>query len=407
MRLALILVAFAAAVPACSRSAQKATAVQVPASEGGSQTPAVAVAGGGAGAVPGRVPGSTGGPGQSNATATAGTSSDAPTVGTPRAFDNLTVFAVASKAQDDIGDITTLDQALAKKTAVVREMGATDNADPAMQASGASVNSLVIDNKGTIPIYVLAGTVVKGGRQDRQIGEDFIIGANQTVPVDAYCVEHGRWTAVRDGVPTQGKFGTMQQLVTSDVRAAGQYKRDQSEVWAKVGKVNATMQKNPASGTLMATLDDRELAAQRAALADKVNGELSRTPNDDVIGFAYAVDGKVRGVRWFVNHKVFELFRPTLVNTAAVDAITARAAAKASGTASTASPPVTAGDVTAFIQSAQASPMTDQRDTPADNTIQFQESAASYSSGVMLKPSSKAGPAHRTPKKVSTDILSK
>ena len=43
------------------------------------------------------------------------------------------------------------------------------------------MNTLVIENKGDVPIYVLAGTVVKGGKQDRQIGQDFIIEGKKTV----------------------------------------------------------------------------------------------------------------------------------------------------------------------------------------------------------------------------------
>ena len=116
----------------------------------------------------------------------------------------------------------------------------------------AQVGKLAIQNKGQVPVYVLAGTIVKGGKQDRQIGQDFIIGAEETVPIDAFCVEHGRWNGTRDGKSTGGKFEAVKQLAHRDVRVAGQYKKDQSEVWSKVSKVNEANKKHSDSDSLLA-----------------------------------------------------------------------------------------------------------------------------------------------------------
>ncbi|HEY8091569.1 MAG TPA: DUF6569 family protein, partial [Polyangiaceae bacterium] len=69
-------------------------------------------------------------------------------VGAPRSIDNLTVFPILSSKQEDIGPITTLDAALAAKTAEVHEIGAGSGGG----GDAAQVNSLVIENKGTIPV---------------------------------------------------------------------------------------------------------------------------------------------------------------------------------------------------------------------------------------------------------------
>src|SRR5947209_307589 len=79
-------------------------------------------------------------------------------IGAGRSFELLTVFPVLAKDQPDLGPFTTLPAALEQGAAEVREDGAT----------GGTVNELVIENKGDTPIYVLAGTVVKGGKRDRQ-----------------------------------------------------------------------------------------------------------------------------------------------------------------------------------------------------------------------------------------------
>jgi hypothetical protein len=323
-------------------------------------------------------------------------------VGAPKAFDNLTVFPIYAKSQVDVGALTTLDDALAKGKAQVREVGADGRA--AAQANGAQVNTLVIENKGDVAIYVLAGTIVKGGNQDRQIGQDFIIESKQTVPVDAFCVEHGRWRASRDGRATGGVFAAARIPATSTVRAAAQYKKDQSEVWAKVAQVNEAHHKSAESGTLLATVDAPDVEKKNAALAEKVTAFLkSAQPNDKLVGFAFAIDGQVKGARWFASHKVFTLFQGTLVNGATLDAVTAQAARK--GAPPPPAPPLKSTDVTNFVDDVEKVQASEMRDTAAANANQYKESSKAYGSKAFRKPSAAQPIAPQAP--VSSDYLSK
>jgi hypothetical protein len=305
-------------------------------------------------------------------------------VGGGRAFGDLTVFPVLAHDQPDLGPFVTLDQALSDKSAEVREADA-----------GGQVGSLVIENKGTMSIFVLAGTVVKGGKQDRQIAQDFAVGPHQTVPVDAFCVEPHRWNAEREGVATQGKFTAEKTLALGSVRAAGQYKQNQGEVWAKVGEVNTQNGKAPATGSLLASLDDQEIAAQRSTLAQRISAFLDGLePQREVVGVAYAVEGQVRGVRWFANHQLYEMYRDALVNTAAVEAITAQhARAKAGGRPTPPAPPVTPQSVKAFIDAIEAAPVAEERDTAGENVNAYRKSKAGYGSTATLKGSPAASPA--------------
>jgi hypothetical protein len=299
-------------------------------------------------------------------------------IGGGRAFGDLTVFPVLASDQPNLGPFVTLEQALSDKTAEVREADA-----------GGRVGSLVIENKGETSIFVLAGTVVKGGKQDRQIAQDFAVGPHQTVPVDAFCVEPHRWNVEREGVATQGKFTTEKTLAVGSVRAAGQYKQNQGEVWAKVGEVNAQNGKAPATGSLMASLDDQEIAAQRSSLAHEISGFLGGLdPQAEVVGVAYAVEGQVRGVRWFANHRLYEMYRESLVNTAAVEAITAQHARAKAGAPGT--PPalaVTPRSVKAFIDAIEAAPVAEERDTGGENVNAYRKSKAGYGSAATLKGS--------------------
>jgi hypothetical protein len=380
---ALVWVVVLATCVGCGRSVHKDAAVSAPtqgiAGSGSvAASPAVGVA---AGEVPGV------------------TAASEQTIGTPRIVENLTIFPVLSKKQEDIGPITTLDAALAKGTASVHEIGAGGGPS----SGGAQVNSLVIENKGETPVYVLAGTIVKGGNQDRQIGEDFIVGARQSIPVDAYCVEHGRWANNRDGVATAGQFGTIGLLTDSRVRTAAEYGKDQGEVWANVAKVNEANKKQASSGTLLASVDSADIVARRTALTKKVEAFLSEVqPGDDVVGFAYAVDGKVRSVRWFVHHKVFGLFEDALVGTAAMEAITAQAQTIAGGKPLTPPPALASADVSKFVKDVQDSKIRETHATPGMNDNTIRESKEGYSAATKFKAPAASPTA--PPKPVSTSV---
>ncbi|MBI3832232.1 MAG: hypothetical protein HY291_22105 [Planctomycetes bacterium] len=185
------------------------------------------------------------------------------------------------------------------------------------------VNRLVIENKGTQAILVLAGTLVKGGRQDRQIAQDFIIPPGKTVPVDAFCVEHGRWTAQREGVNTAGQFQAQKVMATKEVRDSGQFKADQSAVWQEVANSNKAAGKDPGTGTMMATVEetDKDALARREKIRKAAQEAFAALAKGEQApqGLAYAIDGKAKEVRCFADPKIFQLYEETLVNTLALE----------------------------------------------------------------------------------------
>jgi hypothetical protein len=303
--------------------------------------------------------------------ATAGADFKEVTVGEPVALENLTLFPLLAQNEQDPGPLITLDEALKKGKAEVREL-----------KDGGEVNRLMLQNKGKLPLYVLAGTVVKGGQQDRQVGQDFIVEPGATAAIDAFCVEHGRWNNQREGASTGGKVSTAKAMATSDVRGAGQYAKNQSAVWEKVSDVNRAHKKDAPSGTLNATLDDREVASRTKALAAQIEKSLSAADAaGPVVGFAYALDGEMRSVRWFASRRVFGLFRGSLVDAAALDALT-RQAAHGRRTA----PPVAKGKVGDLVESVEAATAS-ERDTQGANVNEYKEGKAGYGSKTRLKSS--------------------
>ncbi len=282
-------------------------------------------------------------------------------VGEPLVAENLAVFPLYARAPEDPGEFLTLPEALEQGRAEVREAGSgaeetapaesegrggpsggntEEGSIPSFETmaeitqqqvgdgGGARVETLVIVNKSDKPILVLSGTLVHGGNQDREIGQDFVVAAATTVPVDVFCVEHGRWSEVREGKETQGTFKAGPLLGTLKPRAEGTYGGNQEAVWDAVQQQNVAIAGGtaPVAGeTLMFTMENEKVKARRGELVAAVKQGLDRLEwGESVVGLAYAVGGKIHGARWFAGRRLFLAHRDTLLNTAAVEAITAQ-----------------------------------------------------------------------------------
>lgn len=152
----------------------------------------------------------------------------------PVTYQNLTIFAVVSSQDADTSDFVTLDEALASGDVVVSEQGdylrrSRDGRIPSGFSTGPQVNQLVLVNRGKRPLLLLAGEVVSGGKQDRIIGKDRIVPIGAApLPLDVFCVEHGRWTGASD------QFSAANMMVHPSVREEAAVEQNQSQVWAAV-----------------------------------------------------------------------------------------------------------------------------------------------------------------------------
>jgi hypothetical protein len=242
--------------------------------------------------------------------------------------DNVTVWPAYLATPPALArEYATLQEYQAAALVEVRETGArsgggTPGATHVGEVSG-QVNRLVVENKGDQAILVLAGTLLRGGKQDRMVAQDFIVQPHTTAPVDAFCVEHGRWQASRAGRQTGGHFEVAACEATFHTRTAAKYGRGQQEVWDRVANETRQGGAGSATGTLMSLIDDSAADGEkrrktiRSILLDALR-TLS-LKNNPPCGFAYAVAGKVRELRVFQNPLIFQRHIEALVNTVAIE----------------------------------------------------------------------------------------
>ena len=157
----------------------------------------------------------------------------------PATYENISIFPVVASYGQDTSAFLTLEEGLATGEVVVRERGYEETGLargrdgrpiylPPTPTPSASVNQLVLINRSKRPLLLLAGELVSGGKQDRIIGKDRIVPAGAPpLPLDVFCVEHGRWT----GVP---QFSAANTIVHPSVREQAAVNKDQNNVWYAV-----------------------------------------------------------------------------------------------------------------------------------------------------------------------------
>src|SRR5262249_2219887 len=85
------------------------------------------------------------------------------------------------------------------------------------------MNRLKLENRSKEEVFVQAGDIVTGGRQDRAIGQDVVLAPRSgKVAVIAWCVEFGRWSA--RGQEDDARFrSSPSQLASREVKLAARY----------------------------------------------------------------------------------------------------------------------------------------------------------------------------------------
>jgi hypothetical protein len=178
-------------------------------------------------------------------------SSDQWRLGEPIRYENLTLFPVLSRQSADTASFATLDEGLSAGQVIVTEGGtemmrrSRDGHPVAIpEQHGASVNQLVLINRGSKPLLLLAGELVSGGKQDRIISKDRVVPPGAVpLPLDVFCVEAGRWTG-------GAQFSAGQLMVHPSVREQAAITKEQDKVWQAVR--NGTTTELPLNGAMAA-----------------------------------------------------------------------------------------------------------------------------------------------------------
>ena len=231
----------------------------------------------------------------------------------PYTHENLEVFLLHGKDQLPGKHYLTLGEALAQKKAVVYETS--------------QVNELMVENLSDEEIYIQSGDIVKGGKQDRTLGYDLILPPHSgKIKIASFCVEHGRWQARGNEKPAEFN-SSEKRLAGKELKIAAIAKNDQSEVWRNVTVVQNKLSTNlKTSVNAPQSASSLQLSLENQKVKDTVDDYVRALlpvveKKNDVIGFAFAINGVVNSADVYATHDLFLKMWPKLLKSSAVEAI--------------------------------------------------------------------------------------
>jgi len=235
----------------------------------------------------------------------------------PFSHENLSIFLVHGPDESNSRAFMPLQEAMERKLVVVHETK--------------DVNELAIENVSeSEEVFVQAGDIVKGGQQDRVLAVDLIMPARSgRMPIDAFCVEEGRWQ--QRGLEQTNQFSSSNDMVaTKDLKMAAKTAQSQSDVWKEVEvaqgmlstSVRSEVRSANSESSLQLALENEKVQESVAAYTKKLSS-IVEGPTD-VIGYVFAINGKLNSGDVYASGALFKRFWPKLLRTTAIEAVAER-----------------------------------------------------------------------------------
>ena len=220
----------------------------------------------------------------------------------PVSHGPMTIFPIEKKTPVSIaGNYLSLDEAMGQKIVTIRERG------------DGSVPIVIIINSGKLPIYISAGEIIIGGKQDRIVAYDVIVHPGKELPIEVRCVEHGRW---------QGQsmaFSAAPVMGGRAAKSAAQFS-GQDAVWREVARQNDRLEVESSTGSYQASINKPEMEKAYKAYADAL---LKQVEGRSIVGMVVAINGKVHAIEMFGSPSLFARLKEKLLKGYVLDALSA------------------------------------------------------------------------------------
>lgn len=217
-------------------------------------------------------------------------------------YKNMTLYPIEAKVING-ETFLLLDESMKNGTLEIEEKGSGD------------VNNLKLQkNDSKFPVYIMAGEIVQGAKQDRVISNDLILDkGSKTYEIAVYCVEQGRW------VKKSEKFAPAPVVASQGLRSKVVQNKSQSDVWSEVSKKNSSMGATSSTSNFRASYDDGKFKEEASGYVNNFIGLAKGNPK--YVGVIVKLDNKISNMDIFNDHNTFESLWPKLIKSYAQDAV--------------------------------------------------------------------------------------
>jgi len=199
--------------------------------------------------------------------------------GNPTSYRGLTVFPLVLRSART-SSIWTLDEALSGGWLDI------------VEKQDAQVAHVRVRNRSGQYVFLMAGEILAGGKQDRIVRDDVLLPPNsRAVDVPVYCGEQDRWTV------TPGTFRGDGTLAAPRLRRMAAKAESQGSIWSEI---DSQMKQ---AGVASATRSYRQvyLDGRMDSMLREYAVELRRIPRGQTVGAVFVSRGRIVGCDLFTD----------------------------------------------------------------------------------------------------------
>lgn len=185
-----------------------------------------------------------------------------------------------------------------------------------------AVNNLTVQNKSQDTIYLMAGDVIQGGKQDRVLAVDMIVAPRTISDIPVFCVEPHRWEYIDESdsegpvdlavnnnhLAEQNKkiyaFTGYYNVASNDLRKTMKQTNNQQAVWNKVGDLTALNNAESSTGAYTNLENSSSFTNKRNEYIQFFSEKFNH--RDDVIGMVAVSGTTVLGTDIFTHPNLFK-----------------------------------------------------------------------------------------------------
>lgn len=180
---------------------------------------------------------------------------------------------------------------------------------------GSRVNTLIVENTSSDYLFITAGEIVQGGKQNRVVNTDIIVAPGMKTHIPVYCIESGRW---REG--TSGDvFSSSENLMSqSSLRKTVAGKSGQGKVWEQVAEINTEQGTENETNNYTEAI---EYSKYRDTVKAYVTALLPALEYQDAIGLVVAINGALEGLDVFFSPALFQKLKEKILMAYILEAV--------------------------------------------------------------------------------------